>query len=133
MNLENPKIYHISKGLNHIDGFHMGLHFKNEMKFKAKFSNRCLYDLGNSDNYDVNKLFGFSTSYHHHIQSARIGWRCIDGERIQILTYTYDQRRRQEPQLLGTVNANSIFECSIVKRKNYFEFEFIHGEKSKKY
>jgi hypothetical protein len=63
---------------------------ENEIKMdsmRVYFFQNCTYQL--STNYDqVNKLFGFSQGYHHW-NSARIGWRCTDGENIELLAYCY--------------------------------------------
>ena len=124
-------IYHIQKGGHYKSGIKIGLNFRNKVTFKAEFDFSCIYDHGTSDNYDVNKLYGFSTSWSHHKQSARIGWRCINGIDIQILAYSYDQGVRQDPQLLGTVKPGNCFECSIEKRKGSFLFTFNHDDKNK--
>ena len=124
--------FEIKKGSNYATGFHFELTFSNEISFKAKFDENCLYDLGTSDNYDINKLYGFSTSYHHHKQSARFGWRCIDGENIQILTYTYDKGKRMEPTLLGTILPGQEIIGSIKRNKSSYTFEFLTSGKEKK-
>lgn len=121
-------VYSINKGRHKVQGFHCGLTFRREIHAKVSFDSSCLYDLKDSDNYDVNKLFGFSTSYFHHRQSARIGWRCIDGLNIQLLTYTYDKGKRQEPQLIKTVKPNRIFTASIFDNRVNFGFEVKIGE-----
>lgn len=98
-------------------GFHIGLTFKNRIRFKAKFDSSCVYDLkdkhGYDHNYDINKLFGFSTTYNHHNQSGRVGWRCLDNKTIQLVTYTYNNHHRLPESILGTVNVGDEFECSI--------------------
>lgn len=59
---------------------------------RAYFYPSCLYQL--STNFDqVNKLFGISEGFHHW-NSARIGWRCLDGEEIEILAYAYVNGKR---------------------------------------
>jgi hypothetical protein len=59
---------------------------------RVYFSKNCLYKL--EENYDqVNKLFGFSEGFHHW-NSARIGWRCVDGENIELLAYCYVNKKR---------------------------------------
>ncbi len=123
------KDHHYSK----LFGFlpHFGLTFKNKFSYKIKFDEGCLYDFNTTDNYDINKLIGVSTSYFHHVQSARIGWRCIDGENIQILPYCYDNKKRInefEDFVLGTVKPNELFECSIIIEDNSFTLTFNHSK-----
>ena len=102
----------------------LGLTVKNGFEYKIKFNPNCLYDLKSLDNYDCNKLCGVSTSYTHIEQSARIGWRCIDGENIQIMTFVHDKGTFLEPQLLGVVSPNEWFECSIDILGDTFLFLF---------
>lgn len=67
--------------------------------FKAKFDKECIYKL--ESNYDqINKLYGFSSGYHHH-NSARFGWRCIDGKTIEILAYCYLNGKRVSKSIIN--------------------------------
>lgn len=74
--------YHIIKGTHFSN---LGLHFdpllgkKKHVEFRFKFDSSCLYDLGNENNYDINKLFGISIGYHMN-NSFRMGWRCVNGK-----------------------------------------------------
>ncbi|MFM2392754.1 MAG: hypothetical protein RLZZ546_736 [Bacteroidota bacterium] len=103
---------------------HFGFTFKNIIKFSAKFDDNCLYDLHDVDNWDANKLYGVSTSYNHMIQSGRIGWRCLDGENIEVLAFVHDNHKFLEAQVLGTVKPNEWFNCSIVVKDYSFFFSF---------
>lgn len=122
------KKYTIKKGKNFskLFGFipHFGLTTKNKHNFKIKFETNCLYYFNNIDDWDINKLCGISTSYSHHVQSARIGWRCRDGENIEILAYCYNNKERiggtSIDYVLGVVKPGELFECSIVVEKNKF-------------
>ena len=59
---------------------------------RVYFFPNCTYQL--SENYDqVNKLYGFSEGFHHW-NSARTGWRCVDGENIELLAYSYINGKR---------------------------------------
>lgn len=110
----------------HSSGFHFGFTCKNKVEFKASFTDSCLYHFGDADDYDINKLFGISTTIFHHIQSARIGWRCVDGETIEIFSYSYNDgvRKNEEHDILGIVNPNQEFECSIEDKETEYEFKF---------
>lgn len=97
----------------HYSGIHFGITFKNKIQFTAKFDISCLYDLKSNDDYDINKLFGFSTTYNHEKQSARVGWRCLDGENIELLTYTHTNHTRVTETVLGRIKPGVEFKCSI--------------------
>jgi hypothetical protein len=109
---------------------HFGFTFKNTISFSALLENNCIYDLHNNDDYDTNKLYGVSTSYSHMFQSARIGWRCLDDKTIQIMAYTHDQGVFLNPQVLGTVNTNTWFDCKIVINDFSFIYSFIQNNKT---
>lgn len=59
------------------------------------FDNSAMYNLHSSDQYDVNKLFGFnSCNSLHHSNSARFGWCYISGDSIDIYSYVYENSVR---------------------------------------
>ena len=120
------KTYIIEKGKHGSKGLNFGFTFKKKIKFRACFTSSCIYDLGNNNNYDINKLFGFSTFWHHHKQSARVGWRCIDGKHLQLLTYSYNDSKRDmnEVDLLGEVLPEQWFICEIVDYESHYEYRF---------
>jgi hypothetical protein len=114
------KIYTIKKG-KHSSGFHFGLSFSNTLRFSAMLLDSCLYDIKDNDDYDINKLFGFSTSYFHHKNSARIGWRCNDKKQIELFAYAYVKGKRHSVYL-GTVDVNTDFECTIIDTEKEYLF-----------
>jgi hypothetical protein len=81
----------------------------------------CLYNFDTVDDLDVNKLFGFSSTWNHKKQSARIGWRCIDGETFEIVTYSHENGKIdfEDIKVLGTVLPNQEFICSITEPPYY--------------
>ncbi len=120
------QIFNIKKGKHYPKGIHLGITFKKYIKFICSFDKSCLYDLGDNDNYDVNKLYGFSTTWFHQIQSGRVGWRCIDGENIQIVTYSYNDgvRSLDDIDVLGEVKPNENFICSITDDEDSYTYTF---------
>lgn len=120
------KSYKIKKGNHYASGLHFDLTFKKEIKFKCKFDKSCLYYIEDNDKYDINKLCGFSTTWFHHKQSARVGWRCLDGKTIQLLTYTYNNgvREQKETDLLGVVFPDEEFEVTMFDNENSYEYTF---------
>jgi transposase-like protein len=120
------KTYIIKKGKHSASGLNFGLTFRDKIKFRACFTESCLYDLHSNDNYDINKLFGFSTTSFHHIQSARVGWRCIDKKHIELLTYSYNDSKRaiDEADVLGKVLPNQWFTCEIIDKEDFYEYRF---------
>jgi hypothetical protein len=121
-NYKIRKTHHSSKLFGILP--HFGFTLKDHISFSAKFNSNCLYDLHNVDNWDANKLYGISTSYNHMIQSARIGWRCLDGKNIEILTFVHDEHKFLNPEVLGTVAPDEWFDCKIVVKEYSFVFYF---------
>ena len=131
------KNFKIKKG-EHSSGFHFGFTFKRKVTFKAILDESCLYTIADNDRFDENKLFGFSSTYNHMIQSARIGWRCVDGEKFEIVTYSHENGKIDfaDIKVLGEVLPNQPFLCSIVEPpyykndpKAYYVFTFrIEGD-----
>lgn len=78
-------------------GWHYGLPFpfpkllltKSYVKNIAiKFDETARYDI-DTDQTDINKLFGFSYGF-HHTNSDRIGWRYVPtSDKIELLLYSY--------------------------------------------
>jgi hypothetical protein len=116
-------VFNIKKG-KHSSGFHFGLTFSKRVCFEAEFDSSCIYVLKGNDKYDINKLYGLSTSYHHHKNSCRFGWRCINGKDIEILAYTYVNSARMDSEVLGTVKPNEKFYASIRIEKDKYVYNF---------
>lgn len=99
-NIEN---FTISKGSHYT--FHANKVIGNSLKYDILFSESCIYDLGNSNQYDINKLFGFNACNSlHHENSARFGWLYMDGQ-IEIYAYVYENSARYSEQI-ASVNIN---------------------------
>lgn len=96
---------------------------ENKIKMESRrvfFLPTCKYQL--STNYDqVNKLFGFAEGFHHW-NSARIGWRCTDGENIELLAYCYINGLRVIKPLIKCKTENWIF-CNIQSKGSKYVFK----------
>lgn len=107
------KVYTIHKGfhISHIlPKFHNNKSF---IKFSFKFSKECLYDLGNDNNQDINKLFGLGFGFNHHIQSFRIGWNCEkQNDKIQLFSYYYNDSIRKM-EYICDINVDEVYDCYI--------------------
>lgn len=110
---------HYSWGLHHF-----GITFKKKIACRAKFDKSCQYDLKNVNNYDINKLFGFSTTFFHHNQSARIGWRRYNDHAIEVVTYSYSNGKVVPETVLGVVKPDQIFTCTIEDTEKEYVYTF---------
>ena len=124
------KKYTIKSGNHYAEGFNFGLTTKDTIAFNCEFEPSCLYQLEGEDAYDINKLYGFSGSWNHHLESARVGWRCLDGQNIELLTYYYVNGVRGigSEKVLGTVKPNERFFCSIASTDAAYVYTFINED-----
>lgn len=122
--------YQIKKGSHYTEGFHFGVHFgKRTVSKTIKFHSTCLYNLNSSNQYDINKLYGFSEGYHHH-NSARFGWRCDkESNLIELLAYVYvDGKRIHEWEmdiLIRKVKCDSAIDTKIEIFKDHYLFSVV--------
>lgn len=84
-----------------------------EMKFTVRFDSSAIYQTQSPENqYDINKLYGFSDNDRdHHQYSARIGWRWSDGA-LRLFAYVYNAGSVQSKEIC-TVPIGSDISCSI--------------------
>lgn len=92
-----------------------------EMKFMAKFDNSAIYQTQIPENqYDINKLWGFSEGINNQYNSARIGWSWNqDALRLYGYVYANGVRHYQE---ITTVAIGTDITCSIKLAGNTYLF-----------
>lgn len=62
---------------------------KKKFNFKVTFDSSCIYKTSDPINqWDVNKLIGVSDGGLHQKNSARFGWRWVDGK-LELLAFTH--------------------------------------------
>lgn len=84
---------------------------------RVYFFKNCVYKL--TENYDqINKLYGFSEGFHHW-NSARIGWRCMDGENIELLAYCYIDGHRIIKPMIKCKPESWVF-CNIQSKNSKY-------------
>jgi len=75
-----------------------------------RFTDSCLFDLYDEDQWDVNKLFGFSIGWHHST-SFRFGWRPIlETGQIEIVAYEYHDGVRESTIPIHRIEINSSYQ-----------------------
>lgn len=81
--------------------------------FLVRFDSSAVYQTAAPENqYDINKLYGFSDNGdHHHRFSARFGWRWSDGA-LRLFAYTYNNGLRDAKEL-GIVPIGQDVRCGI--------------------
>lgn len=90
------------------------------LRFLVKFDSSAVYTTITGENqYDINKLYGFSdNNAHHHQFSARIGWRWSDGA-LRLFAYIYNNGESASQELTA-VSIGDVHECAIrISGSNY--------------
>jgi hypothetical protein len=100
------------------------------MNFVAKFDSTAIYPAVITDYnhaYDVNKLYGFSEGISNQYNSARIGWRWLNGQ-LQLFAYVYVKGTllrdpiSYDPPFIKSVKIGSEINCSIAISGNKYIF-----------
>lgn len=121
-------MYKIKKGRHYSSGINVGVSVDSIFKYAVKFENNCIYHIDGNDRYDINKLFGYSTDIYHHIGSVRFGWRCLNNETIEILSYTYDDGKRLDSKVLCEVYPGENFTCILDIKNDKCEYTVINSK-----
>jgi hypothetical protein len=90
-------IFRIPKGKHYSRPWHFGIYWrKTSFAWVVKFDESCMYDLGDDDQFDTNKLCGVGYLPHHHKESARFGWRYDTKlQQVELLAYCYVGGKRK--------------------------------------
>lgn len=91
-----------------------------ELKFIVRFDSSAIYRTKAEENqYDINKLYGFSdNNSHHHQYSARFGWGWVDNA-LRLYGYVYNEGKLSKKEI-GTVAINKEITCRIsINGDNY--------------
>ena len=97
---------------------------------RFKFTESTIYYFDDDDQYDVNKLFGFSVGMHHN-NSVRFGWRPnSDLSKIEIVGYEYHNKLRIPTIPICEINLNSWYEFGLKynHKTGYIEYYVTDGD-----
>jgi hypothetical protein len=94
----------------------------NELKFSVLFDSSAIYKTILPENqYDINKLYGFSdNNTDHHQSSARLGWRW-NANALELFAYVYNQGIVSYKELT-TIELSVETMCSIKVSPDYYLF-----------
>lgn len=113
--------YTIPKG-DHKSSYDVAQFTGTELKFKCVFDNSAIYNLNNTNQGDINKLYGFTYELNPHINSARFGWNYdIASQKIRIYAYTYINKVRSF-HLITSIELNREYEYSILLSNRGYSF-----------
>ena len=91
----------------------------------VRFDESVRYNLGNSNQADINKLFGFADCNSlHHENSARFGWNYnASADRVDIFTYIYQNSTRIYEKI-GSMGIGDAADLSISLQGDNYLFQF---------
>lgn len=96
------------------------INFRSFNLWTVTFNETCKYEFSGEDSFDINKLIGVSLGFDHHKESARFGWRSIDGQ-IELSAYTYTEGIRKT-QTICTVPLNIKVDLFLDAEGDYYRF-----------
>lgn len=93
-----------------------------ELKFIVRFDSTAIYQSQKAENqYDINKLYGFSdNNAHHHTYSARFGWSWNQGA-LRLYGYIYNEGKVSS-QELAAIPIGVEVHCAIKVVGNAYQF-----------
>lgn len=114
----------IKKGKHHAYPPTVGIWFgKKTIRRDITFYPSCKYNLNDEDQEDINKLFGIGYLPHHHIDSARFGWRYdFVQKKFIISAYCYIDEQRIVKDIC-TVDVMQTCTYIIDKQETGYEFK----------
>lgn len=120
--LEDPYENFIIPAGKHDNGWKMQSLQSKTLSFSAIFDQSAIYETKTVENqHDINKLMGFSDcNSNHHQNSARFGWRWLDGQ-LEIHAYAYVSGERIT-KLIGTVDLDQAVDYHIQLTNDHYVF-----------
>jgi hypothetical protein len=104
--------YTIRQGQHYCDQNSIKSVRTSEMKFMVKFDNSAIYQTVIPENqYDINKLWGFTEGINNQYNSARIGWSW-NNDALRLYGYVYANGIRYSQEITSVVIGSDIT-CSI--------------------
>ena len=118
----NFQIFTIRAGQHYSEGNHYRNIETSTQKFIVRFDSSAIYRTVDPLNqFDINKLFGFSDNNSaHHQYSARFGWRWSDNA-LRLFAYVYNDGVVSSKELT-TISLNTDIHCSIKISGNKYVF-----------
>jgi hypothetical protein len=114
--------YTIQQGAHFCDQSGYGPIDHSEMKFTVRFDSSAIYQTVDPVNqYDINKLFGFSdNAADHHQYSARFGWQWSNGS-LKLWAYVYNAGQVISKEITSVPIGMDI-QCSISVSSGEYHF-----------
>ncbi len=111
--IEDPYEVFVIPAGKHDNGWKLQSLQSRSLNFSAVFDESAIYKTSSEENqHDINKLAGFSdcNSFHHE-NSARFGWRWLDGK-LEIHAYAYVNGERVT-EYIGDVSLDEAYDYRL--------------------
>lgn len=122
------KDYVIPAGNHYAQQTGLALFRGDTLRFKAMFDSSAIYNLGNEDQLDANKLYGAADCSSAHMEnSARFGWRW-NQNRLEIMAVTH-RGGTFYVEFVGVAELGKVydFEIQLSPDKNEYLYRFQGG------
>ena len=111
--------YSILKGSHFSDKSNIKAFTGTGLSFNVKFDSSCIYQtIEPSNQYDINKLYGFTEGNNNHVNSARIGWGWNDGA-LRLYAYAYADGIRNTTEITSVAIGPSVHASINISAKEY--------------
>ncbi|MEP1033539.1 hypothetical protein [Ekhidna sp.] len=120
--LEDPYENFVIPSGKHDNGWKMQSLQSKTLSFSAIFNQSAIYETQTQENqHDINKLMGFADcNSNHHQNSARFGWRWLEGK-LEIHAYAYVNGERRT-ELIGIVDLDQAFDYQLQLTNDHYVF-----------
>jgi hypothetical protein len=82
------------------------------MKFSVQFDSSAVYaTISPINQYDINKLWGFTEGTDNHLNSARLGWG-YNENKLRLYGYAYADGQRSSVEICS-IELNTPIDCNI--------------------
>ena len=128
---KNGRIYLIPQGKHSSNNRWPRLYFFRRDKYFAvtrsfRFTPTCFYRFGNENDYDVNKLFGFTTKLTSPMDTSfRFGWNNETGEKTVSIHAFWHIDNAMRSQYMGEVEIEKSYRFRITKGFAFVDFSVI--------
>jgi hypothetical protein len=98
-----------------------------KISFDFKADSTWYYNLPSNSGW--NKIHGISHGHHQNNSSARLVYRCIDGQILEVGAYCYvngksPQENPWQKDVIDTIQPGSVYHCSISRAHGKYIIEF---------
>ena len=118
----NFKLYTIQQGRQYCDQNSIKIVTLNKLQFDVIFDSTAIYSTIDPVNqFDINKLYGFSEGINHQYNSARMGWRWSN-DSLRLFGYVYNNGTRISEEI-STISIGDTIPCSIKLLDSIYQFK----------